>query len=130
MAAPKDVGLSDLQAAVVRVLWERGEASTAEVAQVLAESRGLAHTTIATLLSRLEKRGVVSSRRDGRQLLYTPRVSENQVRRSMVRELIESVFGGDSRALLAHLLREDEIAPADLAQARKLLKRSEGGGRG
>ena len=129
MAAPKDVGLSELQAAIVRVLWERGEASTADVAQVLADSRGLAHTTVATLLSRLEKRGVVSSRRDGRQLLYKPRVSEHQVRRSMVRELIESVFGGDSRALLAHLVREDEIAPADLVQARKLIKRAEGGGR-
>ena len=129
MAAPKDVGLSELQAAIVRVLWERGEASTADVAQVLADARGLAHTTVATLLSRLEKRGVVSSRRDGRQLLYKPRVSEHQVRRSMVRELIESVFGGDTRALLAHLVREDEIAPADLAEARRLLKRAEGGGR-
>jgi predicted transcriptional regulator len=124
---PKDVGLSELQTAVVRVLWERGEASTADVAQVLAESRGLAHTTVATLLSRLEKRGVVSSRRDGRQLLYTARVSESVVRRSMVSELISTVFGGDPRALLAHLVREDEIAPADLERARKLLAR---GGKG
>jgi BlaI family penicillinase repressor len=130
MAAPKDVGLSELQAAVVRVLWERGEASTADVAQVLAASRGLAHTTVATLLSRLEKRGVVASRRDGRELVYKARVSETVVRRSMVGELVASVFGGDPRALLAHLVREDEIAPSDLAEARKLIARAEGGRRG
>jgi predicted transcriptional regulator len=122
-AQTKDVALSDLQTAVVRVLWERGEASTADVAQVLADARGLAHTTVATLLSRLEKRGVVSSRRDGRQLLYRAKVSETAVRRSMVADLIATVFGGDARALLAHLVREDEIAPADLEKARKLLQR-------
>lgn len=126
-SVPEDVALSDLQTAVVRVLWERGETSTADIAQVLAEARGLAHTTVATLLSRLEKRGVVSSRRDGRQLFYKARVTETVVRRSMVSDLIATVFGGDARALLAHLVREDEIAPSDLEQARKLLTREESG---
>lgn len=123
-ATPKDVGLSDLQTAVVRVLWERGEASTAEVAQVFAETRGLAHTTVATLLSRLEKRGVVSARRDGKQLVYTARVSESAVRRERVSDLIANVFGGDPRALLAHLVREDEIDRSDLEKARELVARA------
>ena len=64
MAGKKqDVALSDLQIAVMRVLWERGEPSTADVAEVLAAERGLKHTTVATLLTRLEKRGVVAMRR-------------------------------------------------------------------
>lgn len=121
MSGDNETTLSELQLELMRVLWARGEASTADVAEVLAASRGLAHTTIATLLSRLEKRGVVSSRRDGRQLVYRAEVAEGDVRRSMVSGLLGSLFGGDARALIAHLVREEEIAAGDLDRVRQLL---------
>lgn len=125
MSEDRDTVLSELQLDLMRVLWQRGEASTADVADVLAHSRGLAHTTVATLLTRLEKRGVVAARRDGRQLVYRALVAEGDVRRSMVSGLLGSLFGGDARALLAHLLREEEIAPGDLEQVRQMLNRKE-----
>jgi len=115
-----DIALSELQLDLMRVLW-RGEASVAEVAAALAGSRGLAHTTVATLLSRLARRGLVEARRDGRQLLYRARVEESQVRRSMVGDLIQSLFKGDPKALLAHLVRENEVAAGDLARVQALL---------
>jgi len=118
-----DVALSELQIAVVRVLWQRGEASVTDIAATLAAQRGLAHTTVATLLTRLEKRGVVGQRREGRQLIYRALVSESQVRRSMVADLVGSLFGGDARALVAHLVSESEIAPGDLARVRKRLRK-------
>lgn len=117
----RDIALSELQLDLMRVLWERGEASTAEVLEGLSGRRELAHTTVATLLSRLEKRGLLAARRDGRQVLYRPQVGEGEVRRSMVGSLLGSLFGGDARALLAHLVREQEIRPGDLAKARALL---------
>ena len=58
--SPDGVALSELQLDVMRVLW-RGEASVAEVAAALADSRGLAHTTVATVLTRLGRRGVVAA---------------------------------------------------------------------
>lgn len=121
---PIDTSLSELQLDLMRALWQRGEASTAELAAAL-EARGLAHTTVATLLSRLEKRGIVRSRREGRQLVYAACVAEPEVRRSMVSRLLDSVFGGDAKALVAHLVREDEIAPGDLERVRRLLDGSQ-----
>jgi predicted transcriptional regulator len=117
----RDVALSDLQIAVMRVLWDNGEASVADIATVLAQTRGLKYTTVATLLTRLEKRGVIAQRRDGRLLIYRALASEPQVRRSMVADLIGSLFGGDARELVAHLVSEAEIAPGDLARVRKRL---------
>ena len=117
----RDIALSELQIAVMRVLWERGEASVADIAAVLADERGLKYTTVATLLTRLEKRNVVAQRREGRQLIYRAQVSEPHVRRSMVADLIGSLFGGDPRALVAHLVDESEIAPGDLERVRKRL---------
>ncbi len=122
----EDIVLSDLQLDLMRVLWRSGELSVAEVTEALAD-RDLAHTTVATLLTRLEKRGVVESRRDGRVLAYRASVSEAQVRRNMVSSLIAQVFRGDPRALLAHLVSEREVAPGDLEQVRALLKRDDDG---
>ena len=122
--AKPDVALSELQIAVMRVLWERAEASVADIAAVLGSERGLKYTTVATLLTRLEKRGVVTPRRDGRQLIYRALVGEPQVRRSMVADLIGSLFGGDPRALVAHLVSESELAPGDLEHVRKRLAKA------
>ncbi len=115
------VSLSELQLDVMRVLWNRGAASTAEVQSALAPDRALAHTTVATLLSRLEKRGVAASRRDGRQLIYRAQVSEGEVRRSMVFDLVSTLFHGDPKALVTHLVRESEMQPGDLERVRALL---------
>ena len=118
-------GLSELQLDLMRVLWARGEASVGEVAEALAPARGLAHTTVATLLTRLAARGTVEARREGRQLVYRAVVSEPQVRRSMVSTLIQRLFSGDPNALLAHLVSETETAQGDLARVQALLRKGE-----
>jgi BlaI family transcriptional regulator, penicillinase repressor len=124
----EDIVLSDLQMDLMRVLWRSGDLSVAEVTEALAD-RGLAHTTVATLLTRLEKRGAVAARRDGRMLVYTANVSEAQVRRNMVSSLIAQVFRGDPKALLAHLVSEREVAQGDLEQVRALLQGDDDDGR-
>lgn len=128
MPKPKrQVHLSDLQLAVMRALWARGESAVADLVADLGPKRGLAHTTVATLLTRLEKRGLLASRRDGRTLIYKALISEPDVRRSMVADLVATLFKGDPKALLAHLVREDEIVPGDLERIRAKLKETDDG---
>ena len=117
--------LTELQIAIIRVLWERGEASVAEVCEALQPERGLAQTTIATLLSRLERRGVVARRAEQRSYVYRARVSETDVRESMVGGLTERMFAGDFTALVNHLLTSHEIAPGDLARLRAMIDAAE-----
>ncbi|MDZ4814513.1 MAG: BlaI/MecI/CopY family transcriptional regulator [Pseudomonadota bacterium] len=118
-----DVSLSELQLELMHALWSRGEASVADIAAALADSRNLAHTTVATVLTRLARRGMVEARRDGRQLLYRAAVAEPEVRRSMVGDLLRTVFAGDPKALLAHLVSEREVSTRDLERVRALLAR-------
>ena len=113
--------LTELQIAILRVLWDRGEATASDVWEALHPERGLAQTTIATLLSRLERRGVVSRRAEERQFLYRAEVSEEDVQRSMVSELTERLFDGDVTALVTHLLAAREIAPGDLDRLREMI---------
>ena len=117
--------LTDLQIAVMRVLWEKGEASVTEICDALRPERGLAQTTVATLLSRLEKRGVVTHRTRARLYLYTAAVTEADVRRVMVRELTERLFDGDVAALMSHLLTARAVSAGDLQRVKKLVETHE-----
>ena len=110
--------LGDLQLAIMRVLWARQEATVAEVQEILEPDRGLALTTIATMLTKMEKKGVVDHRTDGRKFVYRPTVTEKQVRRSMVSDLTSQLFRGDVTALVNHLLAEHEIESGELSQLR------------
>jgi len=115
--------LTDLQIDILGVLWDRGEATVADVQDALMETRALAMTTVATLLSRLEKRGVVTHRAEGRQYVYSALASREQVCDSMVSALTHRMFRGDVAALVNHLLTDAEISPGDLARVRRLISR-------
>lgn len=119
--AKTNPSLGDLQLAIMRVLWERGEATATDVHAALSAERGLAPTTIATMLTKMEKKGVVRHYAEGRRFVYRPRVTEPQVRRSMVSELRDRLFGGDTTALVSHLLSDHEIDPRELGAIRKLV---------
>jgi predicted transcriptional regulator len=113
--------LGDLQLAIMRVRWTRGEATVAQVHQDLEPERGLALTTIATMLSKMEKKGVVNHRSEGRVFVYLPTVSEETVNRSMVADLTERLFEGSTAMLVNHLLTQQEIDPRELKEIRRLI---------
>ncbi len=120
--------LGDLQLAIMRILWAEGEASVADVHRALLDERGLAPTTIATMLVKMEKKGVVAHRSEGRRYLYRPTVTEADVRRTMVAELTDRLFAGDTAALVSHLLDEHRAGAEELAELKRLIAEAEAGG--
>jgi len=117
--------LGDLQLAIMRVLWREGEASVAEVHRALAPERSRALTTIATMLAKMERKGVVAHRSEGRLFVYRPTVSEAEVQRSMVGALTDNLFEGDVAALVSHLLHERDIDADELEAIRAMLDERE-----
>lgn len=113
--------LGDLQLAIMRVLWDRPEASAAEVHEALTAERGLAPTTIATMLSKLEHKGVLTHRVDGRRFVYRATVSEREVRRSMLATLTGRLFGGEVTAVVAQLLDQHTLDRKALAELEALI---------
>lgn len=127
--AVRDVkGLTGLQLAILQVLWERGEASTQDVWAALAAERELAVTTVATLLSRLAGRRIVARRKAGRHYVYRATVSCAEVRRSKVREVTETLFGGDSAALLRQVVQD--VDERERQRIRTVLDEAEAAGPG
>ena len=117
--------LTDLQLAVVRALWDQEECTVLDVQQALLPERPLAQTTVATLLTRLEKRGIVSHRVERRQFVYRALVTEPQVKVSMVAQLTEMLFAGRPAALISHLLASRDVHAGDLTEVKRLIAEAE-----
>ncbi len=104
--------LGELEQAVMDVLWSRDEPATVrEVLAALAE-RGLAYTTVMTVLDRLARKGVVRRELDGRAWRYVPAAS----REAFVAELMLQALDltGDRDAALVRFARSVSDPEADV----------------
>ena len=113
------------QLAIMRVLWKQGDATVAEVQSKLEVERPLAYSTVATVLARMERKGLVTHRAEGRTFVYRAVVSEDGVGSSMLGELIETVFGGSPTQLVSHLLQSREVDSRELGEIKKLVEQHE-----
>jgi predicted transcriptional regulator len=119
------VKLGGRQLAVMRVLWDRGEATVAEAQELLDLERPLAYSTVATVLSRMEQKGLVTHRAEGRVFYYRPAVSEDGMGTSLVGELVDQIFGGSPSALVSHLLDSEQVDPGELDRIKRLVSKHE-----
>jgi predicted transcriptional regulator len=122
---PPSPRLTPPQLAILKVLWERSEATVVEIHQALRAERPLALTTIATLLSRLEKRGLVTYRTEGRQYVYRAVLKEQEARQHALVEVTKGLFAGDVATMVSQLLSSHEVRPGDLARVRQLIDAKE-----
>ena len=113
--------LTTLQLAVMQVLWSRDEASVTDVQRAMT-GRRLALTTVATMLVRLEQRGLVSHRADGRQYIYRSRVSPAEVRETVTGELLRNLFDGDVAAFVSQLLDARTLTREEVADLQRLVR--------
>jgi BlaI family penicillinase repressor len=121
MARNKTHRLGDLQLRIMKVLWGRGEATVAEVLDALRDHSDLAYTTMATMLRKMETRGLVSHRAEGRSFIYQPKVASEDVSRSMADHLVDRLFAGSLTEVVNHLLTTREVSREELSQLEKLI---------
>jgi BlaI family transcriptional regulator, penicillinase repressor len=119
MSASRNYRLGDLQLKIMKVLWER-PASVADVHQALGDS-GLAYTTVATMLRKMEGRGLVRHREEGRRFIYQSAVRPEAVTRSMANDVLERLFEGRLADLVSHLLATHEVSRAELCELERLI---------
>ena len=122
-----DLALTDLQLAILRAIWASGGATVPDVTAALRPDRGLAQSTVATVMTRLERRGVLRREGDPRDYVYRATVSEADVRAAMVRSLTSLLFDGQASALISHLVEASEVGADDLEYALDLLRDVEDG---
>jgi BlaI family transcriptional regulator, penicillinase repressor len=112
--------LGDLQLQILRILWERGEGTVADVLQNLAGAE-LAYTTIATMLRKMETRNLVTHRAEGRSFVYRPKVKAEDISHRMATHLVDRLFEGSLLDAVNHLLTTREVSAEELASIERLI---------
>ncbi|HEV1284257.1 MAG TPA: BlaI/MecI/CopY family transcriptional regulator [Bryobacteraceae bacterium] len=92
-----------LELECLKALWGMGEGTVRDVRDVMVGNRNLAYTTVMTVLDRLEKRGGVSRKKQGRSFVYVPKLSREELRRFAVKEVVDRFFDGSTEALARFL---------------------------
>lgn len=117
--------LAKLQMAIMQVLWDREEATVAEVREALLPERQLAYTTVGTMLSKMENNGQVEHRSDGRVNIYQASIGPGQVKRTMLSDLASRLFSGSVTDVVCHLLDGRPVSRDELSELRKLIQDKE-----
>ena len=104
--------LTNAEHRIMEVIWSRGSATVGEVVEAL-EGKD-AYTTILTLMRILKAKGYLSSRKEGRAHVFTPRVDRDTVARKAVHQLLSKFFSGSPGELVLSFLRDEELSPEEL----------------
>ena len=114
--------MSDAETIVARVLWELGGGTARDVHNAMVdEGAKIDFTTVQTYLCRLEEKGYISSRKEGRAKSYRAKVEPSRAIRDAVDQFVNRLFAGDSLSLLQHLIEEQGVTQGDIRKLRKML---------
>ena len=114
--------ISDAEAQVMQVLWERNPRSADEVVAALASSTDWAEPTVKTLLNRLLNKGAIEATREGRRYLYSPVLAREAWVAQQSEGLLQRLFDGRVAPLVAHFSRHRKLDRSDIAALRKLIE--------
>ncbi len=117
MPRKKATTLTNAEHRIMEVIWARGSATVADVVQALHGKD--AYTTILTLMRILTAKGYLSTQKEGRAHVFTPRVDRNTAARKAVHQLLSKFFSGSPSELVLSFLREEELTPEELDEIKQ-----------
>ncbi len=121
----QSTSVGELEASVLAALWDSGELATPDVFTQVGKPRGLAYTTILTVLQRLHRKGLVSRRADGKAHIYSPALSREQFSERRGEFLASAMVGLGGAGLSALLAEAKRLDPAFIAMLRSQLQESD-----
>lgn len=116
------MAISEAEAVVMDVLWERSPLGADEVVAALASRNDWAEPTIKTLLNRLLNKGAIQATKEGRRYLYSPVLTRQAWVQQQSEGLLERVFGGRVAPLVAHFSQRGKLSAQDIAELKRLVR--------
>ena len=126
MARPKSISLTSAELRLMEVLWQKGSATVAEVADALPPETDLAYSTVLTTLRILEDKGYLTHEKQGRAFVYSAAVERSTAQRSALTQLLARFFGGNPELLVQNLLDNEELSNAEIRRLKKLIAKQDG----
>ena len=122
MARRRSPSLTDAEARVMAVVWQKGTASVADVVAAFKKKRAVSYSTVQTILRILEGKGYVSHEKVARAFIYHPRVDERQARQRALKHLVTRLFNGSPSLLVLNVLEDEQIDAEELSRVKKFIE--------
>ncbi len=113
---------TDGELEILKILWDSGPAGLGQIHESLHERRGVAITTVATVLKMMLAKELVERADGPRGYLYQARVSRKATVSGLIGKLVQHVFDGSAHRLVAHLVQEGELDEGERKEIAELLK--------
>jgi BlaI family penicillinase repressor len=122
------IRLSEFELDVMTHFWSDRELSAPELYERIGTERGVAYSTVKTIVDRLEQKGAIERIANrGRTIVYAPIIKRERVRKPLVKAFLRRLFGDDLRPLFAQLLQDEKLSGEELEYLRKLVADAERG---
>jgi predicted transcriptional regulator len=108
--------LTELQQAILDRLWSSGPATAEQIREALRPAHRLKDSSVRTLLRRLEARGFVSHRLDGKTFVYEATMAPKRVAAHSVRQIIDRFWSGSVEQFLTGMVDEKIVTPGEIAR--------------
>lgn len=116
--------IGDQELALLRHVAERGGATVGEVAESYGTERGLARSTVLTMMDRLRQKGFLSRRRGADGVFrYTSRTPAGELMRAAVRDFVRQTLDGEVSPVVAYLVEDADVSDEELAELEALVDR-------
>lgn len=116
--------LTELQQAIVALLWSQGPGTAEHIREGLLPAHRLKDSSVRTLLRRLEERGYVSHRTEGKLFVYEATTAPQRVAAHSVRQIIDRFWAGSVEQFLTGMVDEKILTRAEIARlAKKIAKK-------
>lgn len=114
--------ITDSEVTVMKVLWERkGELTITEIRKTLEETTDWESSTIKTLIRRLVKKGAIEATKKD-VFYYKPLVTEEEYNEYTTQELIDRLYNGSAKNLVASLFDNKKLNKKDIDELQKMFK--------
>ncbi|MCG3198303.1 MAG: hypothetical protein GHCLOJNM_02801 [bacterium] len=126
MARRPSKTLTELELEIMKIVWDREEATVEEIRDALAHhGKPLALPSVRKMLSILQEKGYVARRPQGRGHAYRTTISRTQAHRSFIRDLVDRAFEGSALGLVVALLKSNLVREDEIAEVKELIDKYE-----
>ena len=122
--------LSRAQREVMEVIWDLGEAGVLEVTQAINQQRPIARNTVRTLMERMEEKGWLRHRSEGRSYIYSATVPREESLGQRVMDMVDKACGGNPEKLMMALMQYRGLSDEEASRIRAMLDDAKRKGRG
>ncbi len=123
--AKKPAALSKGEMVVASALWRLESASLGELHEEVLQAEAMEYATVQSYIRRLETKGYVKAKRDGRSKIYSPKIKPEKVIGQTLDQMMRQLFDGKAIPLFRHLISERGISESELAELREIVDSAE-----